>query len=300
MAALEEIVTRLADRLGPPGSSPEPLDGGITNRNYRIRLGRDEYVIRLPGKDTGLLAISRDAERIAGVAAASLGIAPELVAAEPDCTVTRYLRARPLAAGELASDPGPIAAALRAFHQSRVELPVRFWVPELLARYARVVGDRGHQLPEAYAQTQRVVDRIAAVLPLREAVPCHNDLLAGNLMMVEQDGAPTVMLVDWEYAGMGHRFFDLGNLAVNNELDAAAEERLLAAYLGEAPGPAPRAALALMRIMSDAREAAWGVVQSAISELDFDFDGYAARHFDRLARAASERRLVELLSAAAA
>ena len=26
-----------------------------------------------------------------------------------------------------------------------------------------------------------------------------------------------------------------------------------------------------MRIMSDAREAAWGVVQGAISELDFDF-----------------------------
>ena len=30
-----------------------------------------------------------------------------------------------------------------------------------------------------------------------------------------------------------------------------------------------------MRIVSDAREAAWGVVQGSISELDFDFAGYA-------------------------
>jgi hypothetical protein len=37
-----------------------------------------------------------------------------------------------------------------------------------------------------------------------------------------------------------------------------------------------------MRLMSDAREAAWGVLQGVISTLDFDFQGYAARHFDRL------------------
>ena len=37
-----------------------------------------------------------------------------------------------------------------------------------------------------------------------------------------------------------------------------------------------------MRLMSDFREAMWGVVQSAISDLDFDFDGYATKHFERL------------------
>ena len=46
------------------------------------------------------------------------------------------------------------------------------------------------------------------------------------------------MLVDWEYAGMGHRMFDLGNLAVNNEFDEDADERLLAAYFREPRAPA--------------------------------------------------------------
>ena len=52
-----------------------------------------------------------------------------------------------------------------------------------------------------------------------------------------------------------------------------------------------------MKFMSDFREAMWGVVQTAVSELDFDFDDYArqalrphardgrrTRDFDDLAR----------------
>ena len=37
-----------------------------------------------------------------------------------------------------------------------------------------------------------------------------------------------------------------------------------------------------MRIMSDLREAMWGVVQGAISEIDFDFADYAREHFERV------------------
>ena len=42
-----------------------------------------------------------------------------------------------------------------------------------------------------------------------------------------------------------------------------------------------------MRFMSDFREAMWGVVQTALSELDFDFEGYAAKHFDRMLETAA-------------
>ena len=37
-----------------------------------------------------------------------------------------------------------------------------------------------------------------------------------------------------------------------------------------------------MRIMSDFREGMWGVVQTAISELDFDFAAYADEHLGRV------------------
>ena len=54
-------------------------------------------------------------------------------------------------------------------------------------------------------------------------VPCHNDLLPGNILFADD----RVWLLDFEYAGMNDVFFDLGNLSVNSELGHDAEERLL-------------------------------------------------------------------------
>ena len=137
--------------------------------------------------------------------------------------------------------------------------------------------------------------RITAALGGRRLAPCHNDLLPGNL--VRECTADRIMIVDWEYAGMGHPFFDLGNLSVNNGFDEATDERLLSAYHGEPPTDSQRATLKLMRVLSDAREGAWGVVQGAISALDFDFPGYAEEHFERLARTAAEPRFRAALQA---
>ena len=51
--------------------------------------------------------------------------------------------------------------------------------------------------------------------------------------------------------------------------------------------------------MSDFREAMWGVVQQAISELDFDFVAYATEHFERLERTAADDRFRAALEGAA-
>ena len=297
MSDLTELVARLALELGPAGGPPVPLSGGITNRNYRIRLGGRDCVLRLPGQDTRLLGIDRAGERLAAKRAASLGIGPEALYADAECLVTAFVPGSPVEPGRLRSDPAVVARALRSFHDSGLELPSSFFVPDLLRSYATLVASRGAQLPPAYARAQELVDRIAEALPLSEPVPCHNDLLAGNLI----EAGDQLLLVDWEYAGLGHRYFDLGNLAVNNGFDEVAERLLLEAYFEEPGGRAESrlAALRLFRLVSDAREAAWGVVQGLISALDFDFAAYAEEHFERLDRAASDtRNLEELLNAA--
>jgi thiamine kinase-like enzyme len=140
------------------------------------------------------------------------------------------------------------------------------------------VRARGGELPPQYESAQTLATRIAETVPLTERVPCHNDLLPANVLGTDTG----VMLIDWEYAGMGHRMFDLGNLAVNWGFDRTSEERLLTAYFDRPPTEDELTALRQMRLMSDAREAAWGVLQGAISPLDFDFQNYAARHFERL------------------
>jgi Ser/Thr protein kinase RdoA (MazF antagonist) len=298
MSDVRGVLARLEPRLGEITEGPIALEGGITNRNYRVRFGERDCVVRLPGKDTSLLGISRDAERIANGAAAELGLAPAVIAGDDECLVTEYVPCRAADARAVRAAAGSLGAALRAFHDSGVQLSVRFWVPELLESFAEIVRARGGKLPSQYASACSLVELIAGVLPLHDPVPCHDDLLAGNVLLVEHGKA--IMLVDWEYAGMGHRLFDLGNLAVNNEFGEPDEARLLAAYFGEPPSPARSAALRLMRIVSDAREAAWAVLQGVISKLEFDFETYAAQHFERVERAASSPHFEEWIDAAAA
>jgi hypothetical protein len=73
--------------------------------------------------------------------------------------------------------------------------------------------------------------------------------------------------------------------------------RLVAAYFG-VERDSDLASVRLMRFMSDFREAMWGVLQSGISELDFDFNGYAAKHFDRMERTAADREFAAYLTIA--
>ncbi|MHB8234642.1 MAG: phosphotransferase [Solirubrobacteraceae bacterium] len=296
--ALDDTLARLEQSLAPLRGEPSELGGGITNRNFRVTFGDGDYVVRLPGKDTELLGIDRDAERLATEAAAQLGIAPPVAAALDDCLVTRFVSCTSLDAGELSDNVEELAGDLRAFHESDVRLPTRFDVPALLGDYAAIVRSRAGTLPRAYTEAVRVAERIRSAVVLDRRRPCHNDLLAGNVIRAQEDGR--LMLVDWEYAGMGDARFDLGNLSVNNDFDEPTDERLLSAYYGSAPSDAQRAALALMRVLSDAREAAWGVVQGELSELDFDFEGYAREHFERLQAATEQPQFAQWLQSAAA
>ena len=127
------------------------------------------------------------------------------------------------------------------------------------------------------AEPERVMEQIEqAISVLYQPRPCHNDLLASNFI----DDGRTIWILDWEYAGMGDIFFDLGNFAVNQALNEEQCELLLRYYFGEVRST-DVAHLHLMRLSSDLREAFWGFLQMGISELDFDYHEYAHRHLNR-------------------
>lgn len=291
MDRMAGIVKQLEARLGPRGGDPEPLEGGITNRNFRLALGGRDYVVRVCGPGTETLGIDRPTEHLAAVRASELGIGPPVALrlAEENVLVTALVPGRTAEAAALRAPEvlARVARALRAFHDSP-PIETAFDVPAVVERQREVVIARGGAPPPDLDEAIAIARRIQAALegPDHRPVPCHNDLLAANFILAGRD----VRIVDWEYAGMNDRFFDLGNFAVNNELGEADEHRLLRAYFGVEPTKARLAALGLYRYVSDLREAMWGVVQGAISEIDFDFEGYAAKHFARLSETGSDPR----------
>ncbi len=237
------ILAELEPLLGPAERRARPLDGGITNRNYRVRLGAEDYVDP-PARQGHGAARDRPRRRSASAnaAAADLGSRPRVVRRPDACLVTRFIACRPVARPELRRRARRgRRGRCGAFHELGPELPGAFWVPDLLEDYARIVLERGGALPDAYEHARAVAARIAGgAAAERERAPCHNDLLPANLIRARM--TERVLLVDWEYAGMGDPFFDLGNLSVNNDFDdAQADLRLLSAYLGRPPERGERA-----------------------------------------------------------
>jgi thiamine kinase-like enzyme len=274
---------QLAERVWPGQDvAIEPLGGGITNRNFKVETDGRRFVLRIGGKDTELLGIDRSAEHAASRVAADLGLGPEVVAfVEPEgYLVTRYVD------GEVGKvDVARVGAALRLLHDGPA-FPGHFDSFRVVEAYRVTAAEHGIGVPSAYEPAKELANQIEhrrSHVPRR---PCHNDLLNANFI----DDGGRLVLVDWEYAGMGDPFFDLGNFAVNHELTEESEQALLSAY-----GSNDVDALVLMRFMSDFREAMWGIVQFAISELDFDFAAYADEHFERLARTAADPRFLSAL-----
>jgi thiamine kinase-like enzyme len=268
----------------------EPLGGGITNRNFRVDVGDESFVVRLIGRDTDLLGIDREAEHRAARAAHDAGVAPEVCAFLPElgALVTRFVEADPLPPEDL-EDPDTMAAvvdSVRAIH-TMTPIPSVFDAFRVVRDYRSVAEARGVAIPPAYRDALAVADRIDVALSERPMPrrPCHDDLLNANFLRTPD----RVVIVDYEYAGMGDLFFDLGNLSVNNGISEAAQEHLLSCYFGRVT-PANLARLMLMRVMSDFREAMWGVVQQGISTLDFDYVEYADRHFARCLASAGDER----------
>ena len=297
MTDVAQILARLSALLGPPDGEPVPLDGGITNRNYKVEFDGKPYVVRVPGRDTAALGIDRDAEWAAACAAARAGVGPPVRAMleDPPILVTVFVEGRHVTEEDLREPEmlSKLARCLHQMHSSGEELPSTFSAFRVHEEYARTARGRGVELPGDYDPACKRSKKIEKVLrgPTHEPVPCHNDLLAANLIRNGDD----LRIVDWEYAGMGDRWFDLGNLAVNNGLDEEAEKVLLEAYFDEPPDGRQLATLHLMRYMSDFREAMWGVVQGTVSELDFDFDAYADKHFARMSATSSDERFDSLL-----
>ena len=268
-----ELLLRVPD-WGGSAIEVEPLGGGITNRNFVASVDGRRVVVRLPGERTELLCIDRNNEAEAARRAADLGIGPGIAGVLPGVgtLVSDFVTGRHL-------DPEPfnrrlaeVVPLLQRFHGSG-PLSGRFPIHRVVEWHARDAAVNGVQPPAVFQwlheQSRRIETAFdAAAMP---AVPCHNDLLPGNVLFADDGRA---WLLDFEYAGMNDRFFDLGNLSVNCGLDPDGDEELLRCYFG-AVTPSRWARLQLMKVMSEFREGMWAVVQQAISTLDTDFVAYA-------------------------
>jgi len=259
------------------------LTGGITNKNYKITTSSGEsYVLRMGGNETKFLGIDREVEYECSRLASDVGIAPEPIAflAPEGFIVARFISGKPMPAEEIGTHENisRVVESLKLYHA--IEKFPGFFSPFRVAEeYRKTAESFNVQLPANMDWILEKSKEIETAIYRREPLtlrPCHNDLLNGNFI----DDGNRIRILDWEYGGMGDIFFDLGNFAIQHEFNDEQDEVLLKAYFGN-PTDAQRAHQKLMKIMSDLREAMWAQVQRGVSKLDFDYEGYGQKYFER-------------------
>ena len=258
--------------------------GGLTNLVFRIDVGSDRYVLRIPGKGTEEY-IDRAVEKHNAQVAANADVSAEVIHADAESGVmlSRHIDGIVTMTPELfASREGSAARAGKAFrkmHDWSEAFEFRFELFAMIDDYLKILDQRKAELPDGYA------DVVEAAQPVREALdahpaklaPCHCDPLCENLL----DNGERMWIVDWEYSGMNDPMWDLGDLSVEAGLTPAQDRELIEAYCAGAPTAAEFGRMIIYKAMCDLLWTLWGLIQHADDNPAEDFWAYSIGRFER-------------------
>jgi len=294
--AIDKAIDKVPFLASSKNIKKTPLSGGITNLNFKVEADGKSYVIRLAGDGTDLLGIKRDVEHEANKAAGELGIAPEIMYfIEPEgYIVTRFVNGKPIPP-EVIKQPdylARVAQKIRLFHRHGPKLKGEFNVFKRIEMLTKVSKSHGSNFPKDWDWIMQKMNEARKALEKDPytPTPCHDDLL--NLNWLEEDVPGEIgelRLLDWEYAGMGDIFFDLGNFSHHHRLNDEQVRFFLNEYFGEVTSK-HYARLRLMWPMSELHEAMWGTTQTGVSKLEEDFQGYADLWFGRFRQHVTDYR----------
>jgi len=266
-----------------------PLDGGLTNTNFKVCYKNEDYVIRI-GEDIPEHGIMRFNELNASQAAYQAGISPQITHSEKGALVIRFIEGETLNAADIRKQDmlERILPLLKTCHQ---QVPrylqagcLSFWVFQVNRNYRATLAQTNsrycadlNQLMELNTQLEAAVGRVHISF-------CHNDMLAANFI----DGGDKLWLIDWDYAGFNSPLFDLANLSANNDLSQQQQRWLLENYYEQAVSEKLWRSYSAMKCASLLREAMWSMVSEQFTQLDFDYPAYTAENLRRFNSAYSE------------
>jgi thiamine kinase-like enzyme len=254
--------------------------GGLTNMVFRL----GEYCVRLPGVGTEEY-VNRDNEAVAAQAAAAVGVSPEILYIDRSSgdMVSRYVEGAVTMSPEgfktTNGAPSRAGIALRTLHDSGAVFPARFELFAMIDEYLGILSTKDVALPEGYHETLSEAEIVRSALnahPL-PSVSCHCDPLCENFL----DTGHRMWVVDWEYCGMNDPMWDLADLAVEGNFDAAQENELILAYFNGEPTPFQRGRIVIYKAMCDLLWTLWGLIQLASDNPAADFRAYADERFGR-------------------
>ncbi len=280
MPTIGEVIAKIED-WKEKRISIQPVSGGLTNTNYRVEVDGKPFFVRIPGSSTELLAVDRKNEHFNTRAAAQTGVGPQVYHYLPEyqVMVLEYLEGTTMSNSALNAKgmPAKITESIKRLH-SGPRFLTDFNMFRLTEYYLDICRQHNIRIPDGYPERLPTIQRIEQAMARQPlpTVPCNNDLLAENYIY---DGK-MMRIIDYEYSGNNDPCFELGNTCQELQYDEACISEVCEAYFG-APSLKMIARMKLNMIMSDVGWALWAAIQAKISQIDYNFWGWALERWGR-------------------
>ena len=261
------------------------LSGGITNKLFRVQSEKGDYTVRIYGDKTDLF-INRDYEAHTIQEMAKVGVASNMIKYMPEIgvTIVEFIGDSIVLTNDHFQDPSfhsKIVAPIRKIHSSGVRLKKIFNpLVEVMKMSAILKGiDAEYQEFDISGTIQRLIKLSSIInLPESEYTPCHNDLLADNFILINDDArdqyAEPMYIIDWEYGGMAPKYYDMADMFQEILVPRASEKSIVAEYCEGDNFDRTLFFIDLFKPFPDIYWFLWSLIQLNVSKIEFDYYNY--------------------------
>lgn len=261
------------------------LSGGITNKLYRVKSEKGDLTVRIYGDKTELF-IHRDFEAQAIEEMAKIGVSSKLVKYMPEAgvTIVEFIDDSIVLNNEHFLDKSlyrKIVDPIRKIHNSGVKLKKVFNPVVEVGKMASILEGLNVKYPEFDIDgTVKRLEKLSAVINIPEAdfTACHNDLLADNFILIKEEfehkyDSP-MYIIDWEYAGMAPKYYDIADMFQEVLVPREAEKLIVTEYCDGQDFDKTLYYIDLFKPFPDIYWFLWSLIQLNISTIEFDFYNY--------------------------
>lgn len=256
--------------------------GGMSNKNFKVTLDQQQYVLRVPGRGSDGM-VNRSFEEQNSILASKIGINPSIRYFDSDTGIklADYVPAAETlnsATIQRSDNIAKIADIYRRLHLSNVRFNNDFNVFHEIEKYERLLKDADAQMYDGYEEVRSQFLDLENLLNEYgiTITPCHNDSVAENFIKSSMGGG--IYLIDWEYSGMNDPLWDLAALFLESEFTDDNRQLLLNYYYDNTIPEHTERKILIYQILMDVLWALWTVIKEAKGD---DFGTYGRDRYNR-------------------
>jgi len=257
----------------------KPINGGITNINFEVTVDKKSFFLSMPSSNSELLNIDYGNKYYNNKICGEINISPKVIhiIESENLLVTEFIKSKASSSAifQSSKEIEQLVKSIKLLHNAHPFLK-NFNMLSQISYYQNIL--KKDVLPKKLFKYVKNINTLKQklYLPNDKLVPCHNDLLAANIINKDNQ----IFIVDFDYSGNNDPCFELGNLSVEMEYDDEQINKLVRSYYGEI-NENIISRVNLQGVVSDIGWSLWSYVQVENSNLNFDYNTHAIYRLER-------------------